>query len=181
MKGDKFEDFNAYASPMHMESKVPVPMPMSTNSVFVRQVKPLCVCMIIQGVLEILLGIMYGGLGFVAFAQPVAVGVQVSMQEQIIGMLVYIILGSIAFVAGVLRIAAGIRGFNFRGYKLGVASHFFGMFNLLTCVCIPTSLALCIWGCIVYFSSEVKYAFQMGAEGHDAREIEAGTSGRFGG
>lgn len=186
MKEEKLESDNPYAMPVEVQSHVPSPVPMGARGTFVRQVKPLCICMIIQGVLEVLMGV---GIAVAGFAVPTMImnqqaagggpPVPQAAQIQTVMLLAYGVMGSISGVAGVLRIVAGIRGLYFRGYALGVASHFFGMANVLTCYCLPTALALCIWGCMVYFNFEVKYAFKMGAEGQDPSEIEAGLSGYF--
>jgi len=93
-------------------------------------------------------------------------------------LLIYGTSGLVGIIAGLLRVIAGIRGLSFRGYVLGIVSHFFGMLNLGTCYCLPTALGLCIWGCIVYFNPEVKYAFKLGADGQKASDIEARMSGR---
>lgn len=186
MKDNKFEDDNPYSTPVEIHNYVPSPSPHGATGAYINQVKPLCICMIIQGVLEILMGGIYTAMIFVMPAimnqQGAAGGPQIPGQQQqtvqlIVG-LVYGIGGGIALIAGLLRIVSGIRGLSYRGYSMGVASHFFGMLNIITCYCVPTSLGLCIWGCIVYFNPEVKYAFKMGAEGQDAAKITAEMTGR---
>ncbi len=151
---------------------------------YVRQVKPLCICMIIQGVLEILMGL---GLFAMALFVPAIMNQQgggpqmPAEQLQVAKLVVWItygVGGGVAIIAGILRITAGIRGLYFRSYGMGLASHFVGLLSLMTCYCLPTSLGLCIWGCIVYFNSDVKHAFKLGRNGQSPAEIETSFFGR---
>lgn len=174
---EELDSENPYATPVEVQSYVPTPFPNGAGGAYIRQVKPLCICMIIQGTLETLMGT-----GFILMGIVVPAMIQMNQrgpqQVQTILILVYSVMGLIALVVGVLRIVAGIRGLYFRGYVLGITTHFLGMLNFATLYCLPTSLALCIWGCMVHFNPEVKYAFRMGAEGQDANEIEAGFTGQ---
>ena len=85
--------------------------------------------------------------------------------------LVFIIGGVIVTLIGILRIAAGILGFNFRGRGLGITSHFLGLLTIFSFYCVVTALPLCIYGCLVYFNREVTSAFAMRREGQSVDEI----------
>lgn len=185
MKDDKFGNGNPYSAPV--EGSVRGPMPSGANGTYVRQVKPLCICMTIQGVLEVLVGIGFAAMALVMPAvmlnQPGPGGAPAIQPEQqeFIRMIFWLTYGGgglLTVIAGVVRIVAGVRGLYFRGYALGTTSHFLGLLSLMSCYCLPTAIGLCIWGSIVYFNSEVKQAFQLGAQGHDPEEIEARMSGR---
>ncbi len=183
---------NPYSAPATFDPHHQGPMLGGGSGAYVRQVKPLCICMIIQGSLEILVGIGYI---VMAFAMPAMIFNQQAMagpaggppgpiqaeQLEMVKMVLWITYGGgggIAITAGILRVVAGIRGLFYRNHTLGIVSHFFGMLNLMTCYCIPTSFGLCIWGCIVYFNFDVKQAFKLGKSGHTTAEIEAQFSGR---
>ena len=183
---------NPYSTPATYAPNHQGPMPGGGSGAYVRQVKPLCICMIIQGALEILVGIGYI---VMAFAMPAMIlnqqgvvgpaggppGPVQAEQLEFVKMILWLTCGGgggIAISAGILRVVAGVRGLFFRSHSLGIVSHIFGMLNLMTCYCIPTSFGLCIWGCIVYFNFDVKQAFKLGKSGHTTAEIEAQFSGR---
>ena len=179
---------NPYSAPVKIDPDYRGDIGTGGRGTYVRQVKALSICMIIQGALEILVGLGYIAMAFVVpammnqpgFGGPNAGPQQaeeLAMVRNILWM-TYGLGGGVAILAGLLRIPAGIRGLYFRGYRLGLVSHFAGMLNLMTCYCIPTSFGLCIWGCIVYFNFDVKQAFKLGAQGHSSADIEAQYSGR---
>jgi len=168
-----------------MEQENPYSTPLASKSVshpigglkYVRQVKPLCICMMIQGVLEIIAGLFFAAMVFIV---PGIItnnpnGPQIpEEQARLMFGLIYGSVGAVATCVGILRCYAGWQGFNFRRHGLGFASHFLGLLSMVTCYCLPTALGLCVWGCIVYTKPEVKNAFRLGAEGWTAAEIEAG-------
>lgn len=180
----KTNEENPFATPVQSTDYVSGPLPITSGGGYVRQVKPLCICMMVQGVLEIAIGLLYVGLGF---GMPQLMQFQGQAQNQMpaeqmqmmqtMFVAVYGVMGGFAMLAGFIRFMSGFRGLTFRSYRLGVASHFVGLFSLTTCYCLPTALALCVWGCIVYFTSEVKHAFRMRAEGHEPADIEMQFSG----
>ncbi|QEG23756.1 hypothetical protein [Mariniblastus fucicola] len=181
MSDDQFKGDNPYTTPLPNPGYQPGPMSMGSGGAYLRQMKPLCICMIIQGSLEILLGIGYIAMGFVmpnmimnqqGGGGPAIPAEQQQMMQMMFG-LIYGVGGGVAIVAGIVRIFAGVRGLYLKSYALGITSHFLGMLNVVTCYCIPTSLGLCIWGNIVYFNPEVKHAFKLVADGHDPADVEA--------
>jgi hypothetical protein len=143
----------------------------------VRQVTVVAILMIVQGGLEILMGIFMTVMGpvmFTMFSQmPQQPGVQGPPPELggIIGG-VYIVLGVAALIAGVLRIIAGIRNLKYRGRGLGLVALFAGVLTLPGYCCL-TSIGLLIYGLIVYFNADVARAFEMGEQGRSADEIKA--------
>jgi len=72
-----------------------------------------------------------------------------------------------------LRIYAAYRAYQFRGRVMGIVSLIFGCITILTCYCFPTSLALLVYGLIVYNNQDVKSAFTLGEQGTPAAQILA--------
>ena len=79
--------------------------------------------------------------------------------------------GGLVLIIGVLRLVAGILGVMYRGRTLGLVTHFLGLVSMLTCYCLPTAIGVCVYGCVVYFNSDVAHAFKMIAEGYTVQEI----------
>ena len=72
----------------------------------------------------------------------------------------YGVLGGVMLVAGLLGIFAGIRNYGFRSRVLGIIALVGGMASLFTCYCVPLSLALLIYGLIIYLSHDAEVAFR---------------------
>lgn len=148
----------------------------------VGQVKPLSICMIVQGVLEILMGGFYVAMSFFMPAMMMAgqpPGQMTAQQQEMMQTmqmtfgLIYGIGGGAAILGGILRITAGIRGLYFRNRILGIIANFAGLLSVVTCYCLPTSIGLSVWGAIVHFNSPVKRAFALGDQGMKPSEIVA--------
>ena len=170
---------NPYSAPLPAQQYLAVPYP--TDGRYVRQVKPLCICMIIHGALEMLAALYCVASAFMSsmFVNPPG-GPQIpAAQQQFIENIAFFslaIAGAVVGISGIMRVTAGWSGLYFRNRRLGVISHFFGLLNILTCYCLPTSIGLCVWGSMVYFKPEVKNAFLLGEEGYDAADIESGVA-----
>ena len=78
-----------------------------------------------------------------------------------------------ALAAAVLHVVAGLRNWRFRGRILGIVALAAGMVTVLTCYCLPTAMALGIYGLIVYLNGEVSDAFRMAEAGQSADQIFA--------
>ncbi len=150
----------------------------------VRQVTLVAVFSIVQGSLECLAGLFYAAMGplmggFMKMAadQEARHGATPSGMPPALasGMFagVYLLLGLATLAVGVLRIVAGIRGLKYQGRTLGIISFAAGVIPLVTCYCAPTSLAVGIYGLIVYLSSDVARAFEMAKGGLSADQIKA--------
>ena len=185
MNNDNFESSNPYAGPVGAQGYNPGPLPGGAGGTYVRQLKPLCICMIIQGVLEILVGIGYEAM---AFAMPAMLnqagaggGPGIPPEQQQFMEMMFLVMygggGLATLIAGVVRIVGGVRGLSMKGYAVGITSHLLGLMSLFSCYCLPTSMALAVWGSIVYFNFEVKQAFKLVADGHEPKEVEAKMSG----
>ena len=78
-----------------------------------------------------------------------------------------------ALAAALLHVVAGLRNYRFRGRILGIVALAAGMVTLFTCYCLPTAVALGVYGLIVYLNGEVSDAFRMAEAGQSAEQIFA--------
>jgi len=82
-------------------------------------------------------------------------------------------IGAGLLISGLVRIVAGIQNFRFRGRVLGIVSFCLGLVSMLGCYCAPTSIALLVYGLMVYLNPAVVAAFDMGAQGMGGNAILA--------
>lgn len=147
----------------------------------VKQVQIVSILMIVQGALASLMGVVYAAMGPAMFAL-------MSMDKNrpknaddekvaTIMTVVYVALGAVALLAGILNIIAGIRSLKFRGRTFAIVALISNVFALGTCYCIPTALGVMIYGLIVMFNSDVARAFTMASEGAMPAEIRARFDG----
>ena len=80
-------------------------------------------------------------------------------------------LGLFILAIGGTRLFAGIRLYHFRSRTLGIVSLAMGIGTVFTCYCLPTALALAIYGLIVLLNEPVSAAFQQVAAGESASDI----------
>ena len=146
----------------------------------VGQVRIVSILMIVQGSLDVLVG-----LGLIGMGIFMGIFMREAMQEQqlqqpnapspeFMGNLmmgIYSGIGVVITIIGALNIFAGFRNWKFKGRTLGVLSLVAGIGAVFTCYCAPTSIALCIYGLIVYLNAPVAAAFRMGEEGYSGDEI----------
>lgn len=148
---------------------------------FVGHVRVLGVLMMVQGAFDILMGLFLLGMSVfaVVMLQNDEEFKRIQAQEFSPEVMSYIVggiyggLGLIALVVGILNAYAGWRTFRFQSRTLGIIALSGGMVTVMTCYCAPTSIALLIYGLIVYLDSSVKEAFEMGARGHTPDQIDA--------
>ena len=143
----------------------------------VNQITVISILMIVQGALELLMGVV---LVFMAFFMGVMLG-EVAQQQQAQGgpdfpvkafVGIYLAMGLTGFIPGVLHIIAGIRGLYFKSRTFGIISLIVGLFSIGTIYCSVTSVGLAVWGLIVYFSHDALVAFEMAGRGHSPAEIK---------
>ena len=166
---------NPYAAPLSSLENPPANSPMGVDGKFVRQVRVLAILMIVQGVLEALFGVYVAAMAaYMPFAISQTANQNQTAQEAMIGqaMIWYLaVYGAVCLIVATFRIVAGILGLQFRGRLLGIISHILGVLMVITCYCTPTAMAICVYGCIVYFNAEVIDAFQMRASGAKTSDI----------
>lgn len=166
---DKVNPFgdNPYTAPQ-------TPFAAAPDRGLVGQVTVLAILSIVQGVLEVFMGLILGGLA--AFV-PVMIHMEgnAGPPEEMAWVLsvVYGVLGLLTLAAAVLHIMAGLNSYKFRRRTLGIVASCFGMVTVFTCYCAPTAMALGIYALIVYLNPQVAQAFAMGQAGRSREEIMA--------
>lgn len=178
---------NPYESPTPLSKFADQPYsPTGAPSGVVRgmvgHVRVVAILMIVQGALQLLMGLVLAGTG-------VFMGVMIGNDPQfrqgqaggqpppewlpwLFGA-VYGGIGLVALVSGILLIYGGIRGFSFRSRTLGIIAQISSLSSIFTCYCAPTAVGLLVYGLIVYLDSSVKQAFAMGEQGTSADQIDA--------
>ncbi|MEO8496056.1 MAG: hypothetical protein ABI614_13380 [Planctomycetota bacterium] len=147
----------------------------------VGQVRIVSILMMVQGSLDLLAGLGLIGMGIVmSFVMRDAMMQNPQFQQGngpspdfMANMMagIYGGLGVVIAIIGALSLFAGYRNFKFKSRTLGIISLVAGLGTVITCYCAPTSLALCIYGLIVYLNAPVAAAFRMGEEGYSGDEI----------
>lgn len=146
----------------------------------VGHVRPIGVLMVVQGGLELLMGLGLLGLGIFL---PSAI--QEEMAENpgpsgsgtqgaaflVMMLVVYGGLGLLNSVAGALHIYAGCRLFQFRSRTIGIVSLAGGCLTVLSCYCAPSAIALAVYGLIVLLNHEVTLAFAMSEAGYPPETV----------
>jgi hypothetical protein len=178
---------NPYESPPEVissPSAVSRPLPPPQPPGLVGHIRIVAILMIVQGVLELLMGFFLIGMSFMAvtvmkdmFANnPAMPPPGQGPSPEVMGNVLfgtYLSMGIAAFLLGLLHCYAGYQNFNFRGRMLGLIGSLGGLGAIITCYCLPTGIALCVYGLIVHFNASVAAAFQMQAEGFSADAILA--------
>ncbi len=138
------------------------------------QIKIVAILMLVQGVLEILYGLMFVAMGPVMLA-VIANDPGTSAQPPPPAWVaaIYPALGLPALIAGALKIWAGVLNLKHRGRTVGIVALFSGALTVFSCAiyCFPTTLALMVYGLIVYFDSDATRAFFLGEEGLPGEEV----------
>jgi hypothetical protein len=145
----------------------------------VGHVPVVAVLMMVQGGLELLMGVglvAMGGLGPVLMRMDQGQGGADAPPPEMVGWImlaVYGGLGLLTLAAAGLHLFAGLRNYRFRSRTLGIVALAGGMVTVFTCYCAPTSIALGVYGLITYLNYEVSQAFVMGDAGKTREEILA--------
>jgi len=147
----------------------------------VRHVRVVAILMIIQGVLETLGGLVLIAMGLVmpwlmtqqGQNMPVAPGQPPAETFFWILTFVYGGMGIVVLAVAALHVVAGLRNYRFRSRTLGIVAMASGVLSLFMCYCLPTAVAIGVYGMIVYLNHEVAEAFRMGEAGSSASDILA--------
>jgi hypothetical protein len=62
--------------------------------------------------------------------------------------IIYLAIGLVVLIAGVLNLIAGIRVLKFRGRTFALVALFANIVPVLTCYCAPTSIGMMVYGLI---------------------------------
>ena len=144
----------------------------------VYHVRVVAILMLVQGALELLAALVFGA--FAAVIGPMMSQVQKEAQppmapapEQVFWIMTatYGVMAAAALIVAVLHIVAGLRNYRFRGRTVGFVALAGGLLAFFTCYCLPTAVALSIYGLIVYLNGSVSEAFCMGESGCSPNEI----------
>jgi hypothetical protein len=123
--------------------------------------------LIVQGALEIVFSLL--GFMFIAMVQFIPNRDLTAMRP--LGIMMAF-LSVPAAICGVLRIIAGWSNLHFRRRVLGMTALGVGLLTMITAYCAPTSIALAVYGLIVYLNEPVIAAFALGDRGHTVSEIK---------
>lgn len=149
-----------------------------------RQVKVVAILLIVEGSLEALMGAFLCVMGpvmmaLISSAPPPPSGAE-SPPPAVFGA-IYLVMGGLTLTGGVLKLVAGIRNVSFKSRTLGFVALGSSLLSMASCYCMPTALALGIYGLIVYLNPRSAQAFQLRAMGVPAEQviaqIEGGGSG----
>ena len=138
------------------------------------QVKLLAILMLVQGSMEALYGLMFVALGPLMLTM-IAIDPGTASQPPPPAWVaaIYPALGLPTLIGGSLKLWAGVLNLRFRGRTLGIAALFTGLLAIPSCAlyCIPTALALLVFGLVVYFDADATRAFVLGQDRLPADEI----------
>ncbi len=143
----------------------------------VNHVCAVAILMLIQGAFELL---MFLGVGAMAIVMPRMMEMELQQRPNApqppvsvstILTVEFGVMAGAALITAVLHISAGLRNYRFRSRSLGFVALAGGLLTLFTCYCLPTGLALSIYGLIVYLNGSVAEAFRMSEAGCSSNEI----------
>jgi hypothetical protein len=150
--------------------------PPTRPSKMVGHVPVVAILMMVQGGLEILMGLLYSSMAaimpFALEKQAEHGGQQAPIQIKWM-LYVYAALGLVVFVAAGIKIFAGWQNYRYRGRIIGFVALGSCCASLLGCYCFPTALALAIYGLIVYINDDVSKAFALAEQGYTSEQIRA--------
>jgi hypothetical protein len=146
----------------------------------VGQVTAVAILMIVQGVLEIGIGLL---LLVMSVFIPMMMEEAVKQQPQPpppgldafplqVMTTVYAAMASAGILAGIIHIIGGIMGLRYRGRTLGIVALLLGLVSVATCYCSVTTIGLAVYGLIVYFNADVAHAFELASQGMPVSEIK---------
>jgi hypothetical protein len=119
----------------------------------VPQVSIVAVLMIVQGLLELIMALCFGGAAIFMLSFTEQIAPQAGNPKMVAGMLGA--MAAVVLVCGLLRIVAAIPLYQQRGRKLAVISMLVGLLVVSSGYCVPTATALAVYGLIVLFDERV--------------------------
>lgn len=122
----------------------------------------------IEAGLELLVSVFCLFIGVMMFVLPGAIRQQVQQQNgqdpDAVGGL-YLCIGSVLLVVGLVRLVAAIRNYSFSNRVLGIVSLCLGLVAAFSGCCSLTALGVAVYGLMVLFDTEVGEAFRMKQNG----------------
>lgn len=151
---------------------------------WVKQVRLFAILNGIQGVLELLFGMLAMSMGVL---MPFLLQIDKAQKAQEGGegqpesfvwaiTALYVTIGTPVLVSGILRMVAAMKNYRFRGRVLGLVSVFVGLGSIFSVYCAPTGIGLLIYGLILYLNPAVKAAFEMARQGQSVAQIMSAFS-----
>ena len=140
----------------------------------VQQARIVAILNMVQGGLELLFALMLFGIAVMMLTMSENPELRRAMEQgqdpaarEFMPYLwiVYGGLGVVLLGTSIFRIVAGLSNWRFRGRGMGIASLIVGLLSSVACYCLPTGIAIFVYGLVVYLNPSVVQAFQMGAEG----------------
>lgn len=126
--------------------------------------------MIVQGLMELALGLVCLGFAGVVFLVPES---EFDFSDKLIIAGIYGFIGVPAALCAILRFVAAYYGLHYRRRRLGIAALAVGLLSVMTGLCALTAIALAVYGLIVYVNDSVAAAFRLGDQGKSRAEINA--------
>jgi hypothetical protein len=83
------------------------------------------------------------------------------------------IIAALMMGVGGFRIFAGAMNYQFRGRVLGIVALTAGMATLITLFCLPTAIALAIFGLIVFVNKDSAPVFALRSQGYTREQVRA--------
>jgi len=140
------------------------------------QQRVVAILMIVQGCMSLIMGLFFVG---AAVLLPGMIAADMRRQGngppieqmQTVLLATYGVMAACGILPGLVQIVAGFQNIWLKGYTLGLIGLGSGMLSFGTCYCLPTALALLIYGLIIYFHETTRLAFQMASQGQTYDEI----------
>jgi hypothetical protein len=147
-----------------------------------RQIKVVAILLMVEGGLELLMGIFLCILGpamtaFMRAAPPPSTAGGGPPPPPELFAAIYIAMGAPTVVAGILKVIGGIRNVSLKSRTLGFVALGSSVLSLSSCYCIPTAIALGVYGLIVYVNERSAEAFKLVETGMSAEQAIAQVDG----
>lgn len=142
----------------------------------VQQVRIVAILNGIQGLLELVMALMYLVLGgFFGLFMRAEMARNDPNGEVVANIMAGIMLafGVILLISSILRIYAALRNYQFQSRTTAIVSLCLGLLAAFTGYCAPTAIGIAVYGLIVLFNKEVTEAFEMRSKGASAEDVLA--------
>ena len=135
-----------------------------------RHIPTIAVLLIVHGAVDLLIGLALSGLAAWVATGRTPLPLASLPAEPTVGVLVF---GPALLAAGTLKIAAGAANYAYRRPRLGLVALASCVVSTASCVVAPLSLALLVFGLLVYRHPRAERAFLMGKQGLSREWIAA--------